>query len=698
MKRLIFLIVLIVFTAPVFGQQEARLQTIKNQLEVLSVSTPGLEETLNISISNTSLSTFLLAIADIHSLNVNVAPELESISIINNFPNVSVKDILVFLTQEYELDIRFTGNIMSFKKYQAPTADERVLGVFFKADRNTISFDLKNDKLERVFRKIMDDTGKNLLFSPGLEATPLTLYLNDVSLDVGLAKLAETNGLTLSQSRDGFYVFDASFNSATSQGSAQSGTRPQRRLGRSFYYRVLDSVARVVEVDLQNTPIADVIYTLSDELGLSVFTASPLDAAGVASVKADAISYDLLLNRIFESAVVDTQTAAGSTRGSNPATPTFTFRKEDNIYYYGTDDQLTLKQLEVIPLLNRSINILEDPKRSFTQQLNQSFTTGSTRFGIPAAQPAAQGGGTQTGLQETKKLSLETLIPESIREGLIIKTDYQLNSFVVSGPGVQVSRFKEFLAQIDRRVPLILIEVMIMEVDRTALVETGVSFGLGDEPSTTSGSVFPSTDIRLGAGRVNRIIGGFDGFGSLNLGNVLPEFYLDIKANETNGNIKILSTPQLSALNGHKAYLSTSQTTYYTVTNQTIIGSQNPQTNTIVNYLPITAELALEFNPFVSSDGQITMDVRVVQSSFSGTRIADDAPPDINTREFSSILIMKDQDVAILGGIEQIIKDDSGSGVPFLARIPVVKWLFSKRRREDTKRNLTVLIKPTVIR
>ncbi|MDC7996883.1 type II secretion system protein GspD [Gilvibacter sediminis] len=698
MKRLLLVIFLVAYVFSAHGQNDTRTQSIKNQLEILSVSTPGLDETLNISISNTSLSTFLLAIADIHGLNVNVDPELESITLINNFPNVSVKDILVFLTQEYELDIRFTGNIMSFKKYMAPTADERVVGVFFKADRNTISFDLKNDKLERVFRKIMDETGKNLLFSPGLVATPLTLYLNDVNLDVGLAKLAETNGLNLTVSRDGFYVFEADYSTNTAQAGAQGGQRPQRRIGRSFYYRVLDSVAGIVEVDLQNTPIADVIYTLSDELGLSVFTASPLDGAGVASVKANAISYDLLLNRIFESAVIDSQTASGTTRGATQSAPTFTFRREDNIYYYGTDDQLTLKQLEVIPLLNRSINILEDPKRSFTQQLNQSFTTGSSRFGVSTAQPATQSGGVQTGLVSTKKLSLETLIPESIREGLIIKTDYQLNSFVVSGPGVQVARFKEFLAQIDRKVPLILIEVMIMEVDRTALVEAGVSFGLGEEPSSTSGSIFPSTDIRLGSDRVNRIIGGFDGFGSLNLGKVLPEFYVDIKANETNGNIKILSTPQLSALNGHKAYLSTSQTTYYTITNQTIIGSQNPQTNTIVNYLPITAELALEFNPFVSADGQITMDVRVVQSSFSGTRIADDAPPDINTREFSSILIMKDQDVAVLGGIEQIIKDDTGSGVPFLARIPVIKWLFSKRRREDTKRNLTVLIKPTVIR
>ena len=58
---------------------------------------------------------------------------------------------------------------------------------------------------------------------------------------------------------------------------------------------------------------------------------------------------------------------------------------------------------------------------------------------------------------------------------------------------------------------------------------------------------------------------------------------------------------------------------------------------------------------------------------------------------------MRDQDLAILGGIEEQFKNNSGSGVPFLAKVPVLKWLFSKRVREGRKSKLTVLIKPTII-
>ena len=69
----------------------------------------------------------------------------------------------------------------------------------------------------------------------------------------------------------------------------------------------------------------------------------------------------------------------------------------------------------------------------------------------------------------------------------------------------------------------------------------------------------------------------------------------------------------------------------------------------------------------------------------------------MNSREFTSIIRVKDKDVIILGGIEESASNNSGSGVPFLARIPIIKYLFSKRVRTASKSKLSVLIKPTII-
>ncbi len=726
MKKNILLIYFILgFGIASFAQEDVqdkdntRINTIENKLQLLSVDIPGLSEKVNINISNTSLLNFLRAISQVHKININIASELNSINIVNGFNKVSVQDLLIFLAKEYELDIDFTGNILSIRKYTPPDIIpvEKEIVVSYDITSETLTTDFTNDPLPKVFRKITELSGKNLLYAPELNNKTLTLFITNVPIDLALRKLAEANNLDFNKTRDGFYEFE----SIPGGSNPDDAGRP-RRSRNNFYYKVVDSIKKVITVDLKNTPISDVVYNITEDLNLDVFTASPLENAGTVTVKAEAIRFDDLLIKIFESNADRNPNNQNNQENNNsqnfqnntlPSSDNFTFKKEGDVYYFGTENQLSLKKIDLIQMMHRSIAMLGDanPSTSYGNSFgNNNFVTGGTSFFGNTAntglnQPNINNrnrnnsGNRFSGNespQSSEAGSISDIFPASISEGLDIKIDTELNSFIVSGSGTRVEKFKKFVKYIDKPVPLILIEVMILEVNRSATIETGVEFGLGEEPANDQGVAFPNANITLGAQTINRIIGGFDGFGSLNLGNVVPNFYMDIKAMETNGNVKILSTPKLSTLNGHKAYLSSGQTTYYTVTSQNIIGSQNPQTTEIVNYLPIDAELALEFKPFVSGDGQITLDIQVIQSNFSGERIAEDAPPDINSRRFSSIMRMQANDVAILGGIEQKVKNDSGSGVPLLSRIPIIKWLFSKRVREDSKRRLNVIIKPTV--
>ncbi len=675
--------------------------TIENKLELLKISTPGLDEPININIAQTTLSNFLLAISKVHSLNINVSPELNSINIVNNFSEVSVKDILIFLIKEYNLDIDFTGNILSIKKYVEPPKENKAKEVIvvYSPSNHLLSLDLKKDRLDKVFRKIMDVSGKNLMYSPEIESNLLSIYINDIPFDLALEKMAVANNLEFSISNDGFYVFDTAFEIASMDDKGNKNSRPIRKKRASFYYEVLDTINKQVTVDFKNTPISDVIYTIGEDLDIDIFTASPLDNAGSATINAENISFDLLLDKIYESVLSESE-------GSNSATNTqkITYKKDGNIYYFGTENQLSLKQTEVIPLMYRSVELLPDSqstgqrragRNNFNSNPSNLFNNNNQSQSNNPARTTNTSYNTNS--SNTQNKSLEELIPEDVKEGLDIRIDSELNSFIVSGPGIKVERFKNFVTYIDKPVPVILIEVMILEVNRSAILETGIKFGIGEEPVQTVGQVFPSANIRLGAETVNKVIGSFTGFGALNLGSVLPEFYIDIKAMESNGTIKVLSTPKLSALNGHKATLSSGETTYYAVTTQNLFGTQNPVSSEITNYVPIDAELAIEIRPYVSGNGEITLDIQVLQSAFNGTQVAEDAPPGINSREFSSIIRMGDQDVAILGGIEEIKKNDVGSGTPILSRIPVIKWFFSQRKREDTKKNLNILIKPTVI-
>ncbi len=737
MKLILYIIFLLFLNFGFAQNQDSRIQSIKNQLELLSVDNAGLSEQVKseIQVSNITLSNYLMGLSEIHGINLNIASDLNQISVVNNFSNVTVSDLLVFLCKEYGLTIDFSGNILSIKTYKAPIEipEERIIPVAYDPLNNTLSIDAKNDKLYDTFKRIMDESGKNLVFSPGLESKSITFYIKDTSFDAAMDKLALANNLYYEKTNDNFYLFDDNSNESSTSGKIKRKTT-------DLQYTILDTYNKTLEVDFKDVQIADIIEQLAQALNLNIFTASPLEEAGTITFKTKSISFDELLLKIFESQKENEQSNSQNTNTANKIpnnanqsigqqsqaseSNNFTFKKENNVYYFGTEKQLSVRAVEIIHLQHRSVELLSDPlggggmrNRTVgrTNSLQNSFggynnfdnfrtssNSGSSQFrnnntfNNPNRTPINTRDNNSFNNSGSTGEALLSVLPEEVVKDLEIKVDFELNSFYVTGTGANIERFKAFVRQIDKPVPVILIEVMLIEFSRNATIESGVSWGVGDAPVETKGSIFPTTDLTIGANRLNKVLNGFDGFGQQNIGKLIPNFFATIKAMEANGNLKIKSTPKLATLNGHRATFSNGQTSYYAVTQRNIFGADNPQTSEITNYEPIDAELGLTIKPMVSGDGQVTLDIFVVQSSF-GTRIADDAPPDLSSREFTSIIRVKDQDIVVLGGLEEQEKNDSGSGVPFLARVPVIKWLFSSRKRTDSKAKLSVLIKPTVI-
>ncbi|WP_407556490.1 type II secretion system protein GspD [Winogradskyella sp. 4-2091] len=727
MKKILYILLLVNFTFVFAQKEDQRIQKIRNQLTALSTENAGLTENLKteVSINNITLSNFLLAIAEVHKLNLNVSQQLNQISISPKFPNVIVTDLLVYLCKEYDLTIDFTGSILSVKSYQkVPEApEERVIPISYNQKNNTISFDAKADKLYDLFKGIMDKTGKNLVFSPGLENRVITAYIQNIPFEAAMDKLAFSNNLYVEKSKDGFFVFEDNTETviANADTSNPPRQRPIRRRNSNFYFKILDSEKQILEVDFVNTLVADIVNDIGNELNINIFTATPLSEAGEITFKTEHISFDDLLVKIFESSSktpsisnnTSTRQTDNTQNNSGDINNIFTFKKEGNVYFFGTEKQLSVRNVEIVYLQYRSVELLSDPQggSSMNNNFNNNFRTNTNIIGQPNSnnnyssnqnrgnsnfQNNDNNGNSTFGNSNASNADLLSIIPEEIKEGLEFKTDIELNSFYVTGPSAKINRFKTFINKIDKPVPVILIEVMIIEVNRNSTTDTGVEWGIGEDAVTTQGNVYPSTDLTLGAQTVNKIIGGFNDFSGFNIGKVIPNFFATIKAMETNGDFKILSTPKLATLNGHRANFSNGQTSYYTITDRNIIGVENPVTNEIVNYVPIEAELGLTIKPSVSGDGHVLLDISVIQSSF-GARIAEDAPPDINSRTFTSIIRMQDQDIAILGGLEENYKSNSGSGVPFLARVPIIKYLFSRRTRTARKSKLSVLIKPTVI-
>lgn len=286
-------------------------------------------------------------------------------------------------------------------------------------------------------------------------------------------------------------------------------------------------------------------------------------------------------------------------------------------------------------------------------------------------------------------------IPADLKKGVDVKAFPDLNGIILSGSEPRIQEIEAFLRDIDRVVPMVLVEVIIMDVSNTNTVAAGLQTGIGRAPAN-QGQITPGVDVTLNSDAINALISGLNGFGFLNLGYVAPNFYARITALETQGMLKIRSTPKLATLNGSEAKMSIGRTEYYQEQTNNLVSGQTPQFITTNIFKPITADFSLSITPMVSGDEQVTLAISVKQSSFT-QRVSETGPPGTTQRSFESLMRVKNEEMVLLGGLEESNVNEAGSGTPFLSRIPGLKWLFGSRSKSKSRTKLSILIRPTVI-
>jgi type IV pilus assembly protein PilQ len=319
---------------------DTRLENIRVQLDVLSDSLAlGLNESANFSVSGLSIQAFLRTLAESHDLNIQVDPSI-NITLTNNFTSVRVKEIIYFLCQEYQLDIRFINSIMSFTKYLEPSLPKqqpiaRKLRIQFDPSTRTVSFDLAADSLRAVVKEITRISDRNVVASGGtdVENKLVTGYIRGLSLENALDKLAYTNGLRLTRTKDDVFIFEANQVAASftpNNFSSSTGLAAQRITAQGDIV-VKDSL---ISVDVVNYPILEVINQVSSQLGINYIMFSEITGNTTAKVKR--ARYSEMLSFLFQ--------------GTN-----YTFKKRDGVYLIGQRNQEGFRVTELVKLDFRTI-------------------------------------------------------------------------------------------------------------------------------------------------------------------------------------------------------------------------------------------------------------------------------------------------------------------------------------------------------
>ena len=179
------------------------------------------------------------------------------------------------------------------------------------------------------------------------------------------------------------------------------------------------------------------------------------------------------------------------------------------------------------------------------------------------------------------------------------------------------------------------------------------------------------------------------------LGVTQNDFDIVVRALESQGKVRVISSPEVSTLNGQTAIIRSvrEDAVFQTTTTATSAGITDATT-----VEPFTFGVYLDVIPHVDSEGIITMFIHPSISSLVTTkRFRGAETPIIDTRETDTIVSVLDGETVIIAGLMNDAVQKSISKVPLLGDIPFIGRAFRKEIESRSKSELVILISPTIV-
>lgn len=305
--------------------------------------------------------------------------------------------------------------------------------------------------------------------------------------------------------------------------------------------------------------------------------------------------------------------------------------------------------------------------------------------------------------------------PATILEGAVnITADKATNSLIIVGSPGDYETVKDVLQKLDIRRRQVYVEAAIIEMSLTKSLDVGIELQYVDKNNIDSnnttprlgaaagtnfgniGSVTKDGPLALGAlnGLVVAAIKGaftYNGATFLNIGALLH-------ALQANGDVNVLSTPNLLTMDNQKAEIMVGSNIPF-VTGQ----SQNAATGGAAILTSVDRKdvgITLRLTPQITSDDSVRLDIYQEISDVIATAGLDPnkVGPSTSKRSASTTVVVKDRQTMVIGGLIRDNTNASTSKVPLLGDIPLLGWLFKTRTSSVDKTNLMIFITPYIIK
>ncbi len=263
------------------------------------------------------------------------------------------------------------------------------------------------------------------------------------------------------------------------------------------------------------------------------------------------------------------------------------------------------------------------------------------------------------------------------------------NALTIKDSPERISAAARVLAAIDKARPEVLIDVELLEVDRSRMLEYGLQVA-------SPGSVGPNGSISIDQGTSGTI--SLQALKNLSNADILftglPALYYRLLKTDTN--TRVLANPQLRTSEGKPAQARFGERVPVPVTTFAPIATGGTPQQPITSFQYENIGVNIDITPRTHHNDDVTLDLKVLVSSISGTGFGN--LPTFGNREINTTIRLRDGETNMLAGL---IRDDERvtlSGIPGLSDLPVVGHLFGHTQKQTEQSDIVLTLTPHIIR
>lgn len=324
----------------------------------------------------------------------------------------------------------------------------------------------------------------------------------------------------------------------------------------------------------------------------------------------------------------------------------------------------------------------------------------------------SSGGGSRSSLPGAASNVVQNLrsTVTPLSEGVTITADPSTNALVIQASKEAYDTLEQVIEKLDVSRPQVLVEALIVEVDVTDSLDLGFSAAYrmvnGDTDILLATGV---TSLVPGAGMLATAIRApsFSDPGDVDDPSAEPDqgngknLQLGVTALQTDNDVNIVSAPHILTSDNEEAEIRIGQNIpIVTGRTQAATGS----TNDLAQAVSVERQdvgVTLRVTPQISEGDTLRLQIfqeltEVAEQSAAGS--VEEVGVTLQSRKVENTVVVNDGETVAIGGLISEVFTDNVSGVPWLADIPFLGWLFKQKSEDIRKINLIVFLTPHIVR